>query len=228
MPAYQSGRRVYWLLGLALFLAFESVWFLAPSLVATLKASTGMVANLQESDGQSAELAASIGVIRGELWTECASTYLSPLPIESSARASIEANDSVGRALKAAERAVRYSPHDARAWLDLAESALRLRQAGPRAATALKMSYYTGPNEVNLIPRRLVVSVGFDVFGDDELKQLLRHQIQSIVRLRPDLRPALIDAYRRALPTGKALIENAVSEIDANLLGQLRSTNPRP
>src|SRR5262249_23217321 len=122
-----------------------------------------------------------------------------------------------------AERAVRLSPHDARAWLLLAWTSTA---SGRDIATLLKMSYYTGANELSIIAPRLLLIARRGVSDDLELAELLEGEVQKILSERPDLKPAIVAAYREASPATKVAIEQAVREGDPDFLNDLQSTVP--
>ena len=122
-----------------------------------------------------------------------------------------------------AVRAAALAPHDARAWLLIAEvdsQGLEHNAAGP-----LKMSYYTGPNELPLIPLRIDIATRTDAITDSELQILVGGEIRTIITRRPDLKPLIIAAYRSALPEGRRFIESQVGELDPGLLASIRATD---
>jgi hypothetical protein len=81
----------------------------------------------------------------------------------------------------------------------------------------LKMSYYTAPNELALFPLRLNVSLyAKGVIDDAEFQHMVRRDIGDILTRAPALKPALVAAYRSALPEGKVFAER-VSEIDPSI-----------
>src|SRR5262249_47252104 len=127
------------------------------------------------------------------------------------------------RARGAVERALVFAPHEARAWLVLADFEARLDPTSRKAAAALRMSYYTGPNETALIPVRLTTFGQLDADADAELQQLVRHELANVINRRPELRWAIGSAYRAALPAGKKFFETTVREIDPALLPSLLS-----
>jgi hypothetical protein len=143
--------------------------------------------------------AAALGRWRGDLWAACAQDGQ--------------------QAMEAAARAVRLAPHDAGAWLVLA----RFPPPGGNAVDCLKMSYYTGPNAAELMALRLFISVQPVMLADDDIPQLMRRDIRTIVSHHPELKPAIVAAHRAAAPAGRRLIEAAVTEVDAGLLAALQA-----
>lgn len=164
-----------------------------------------------------AALAARIGAVRGDLYVDYAIS-LAPVPFIDLSVASSGAED-------ASRKAARLAPSDARAWLLVALTARR-RDATERTITeAVKMSYYTGPNEAALIPARLLIATRSAAIADPDLADLAKRDLRTIVIRRPDLRPALFAAYNRASPEGKQFLEAEVGSLDPQLVADLRSTS---
>jgi len=116
---------------------------------------------------------------------------------------------------------IRLGERTARPDLDQRPDSLGRGTPGP-----LKMSYYTGPNAVGLIPTRLLIATRSAAIADPELQDLVSREIRTIVTRRPDLRPALFAAYREAVPEGRRFIESKVGELDRNLSASIRSSVP--
>jgi hypothetical protein len=170
--------------------------------------------------------AASVAVVRGDLWAESAFTYAGQ--IWSDPAMELDADDRInGEALKYLTRALRYSPHRGDVWLMFAALADRYQWARYQPGSLLKMSYYTAPNEFVLFPLRLNVSLhAKGVMGDAELQEMVRRDISLIMTRAPALRPTLVAAYRSASPAGRAFAERVISEIDPSYLGILRAGYP--
>lgn len=186
---------------------------------ATAEAARSLLA-----DRRAATLAAQLAMLRGDLWTECAITYLDLLWGESPTAIDVDVSAAMALGNAAAERAVIKAPHDARAWLILAGLNTRLGWLNDSATSWLKMSYYTGTNEVALMPLRLLVSVRSNALADEDIRALVRHEIQLIVIRKPDLKSAIIAAHRDALPEGRQFIETTLAEFDPKLLASIRSS----
>jgi hypothetical protein len=172
-----------------------------------------------------AAVAASIGLVRGDLWTDYAITQMSAEIRGSVTAAAPEAFEA---ARGATVRAVELAPHDARAWLLLAAMDSRLDLLNRKAAGPLKMSYYTAPNEIALIPLRIVIATRSDAITDADLQVLVGGEIRTIITRKPESKPLILAAYRNALPQGKRFIEEAVGEFDPALLTAIRLTNQAP
>jgi hypothetical protein len=167
--------------------------------------------------------AASIAVVRGDLWAESAFTYASQIWTDPGM--ALDADDRISReARKSLTRALRYSPHRGDVWLMFAALADRYQWPGYQPGSLLKMSYYTAPNEFVLFPLRLYVSLhAKEMIGDAELQDMVGRDISHILTHAPALKPALVAAYRSASPAGRAFAEHAIIEIDPNYLRTLRA-----
>jgi hypothetical protein len=179
--------------------------------------------DLTANDRTGACAAARMAMARGDLWTECglagANPFRSDRPV-----ADVGTSAAVAvRARGALERALVFAPHDARAWLVLADLEARYDRTSRKAAAALRMSYYTGPNETALIPLRLATFGQLDAGADADLQQLVRREIANVVNKRPELKGVIVAAYREALPAGKRFFDDVLREVDPKLLATLRS-----
>lgn len=213
-------------LALAILLALYSVWFLAaevirPPLGPEFRFPAAIPNSKIESIRLAAGRAAALGVIRGDLWAECvlvdASTilneYISPddaLPQKTAQEIRVMA-----------ERAVADAPLSSSVWLVLGTLTYR---AVPQqlASEQLKMSYYTGPNDKAAMGRRLALVARFQTIDDPDLRNAVRREIRTILLRAPDLRPAVVNAYRDAQPEARKFIDATVSEVDPTFLATLR------
>src|SRR6266516_6221808 len=161
----------------------------------------GKTATIALAEQDKIKQAASLAVVRGDLWAESAFTYGNLLWLDAGDQLNTEA-------LKTLTRALRYSPHRGDVWLMFAALADKYKWSGYQPSLLLKMSYYTAPNELALLPLRLDVSLhAKGVIDDAELKDMVRRDISVILTRAPALKPALVDAYRSALPQGKVFAE---------------------
>ena len=180
----------------------------------------GKTATIAFAEQDKIKQAASLAVVRGDLWAESAFTYGSQLWLDAGDQLNTEA-------LKTLTRALRYSPHRGDVWLMFAALADKYKWSGYQPSLLLKMSYYTAPNELALLPLRLNVSLhAKGVIDDAELKDMVRRDISIILTRAPALKPALVAAYRSALPQGKVFAERVISEIDPGYLGVVRAGYP--
>jgi hypothetical protein len=80
------------------------------------------------------------------------------------------------------------------------------------------MSYYTGANEIELTPLRLLVLARSDALTNDDLKQLVYRDIRNVITRAPQLKYTIITAYREASPVGRELFNQILAELDPTLL----------
>lgn len=179
-------------------------------------------ANAMSAARDSAATAAQLGVVRGDLWIGAAVAAATPLLFGTTASAPEQASQVDVESMRAlAERAARLSPHDSRIWLVLAGLDFRVDRNDPKGTETLKLSYYTGPDEISLMPLRLLIAVSSPAIFDEEVQSLVPLDIQRIVMQRPELKPAIALAYRNALPKGREIIEAALKETDPSFLATL-------
>jgi hypothetical protein len=91
---------------------------------------------------------------------------------------------------------------------------------------ALKMSYYTGPSDLRLLPLRLLVATHSQALGDAEVQQLVRRDLRLLLAHGQQL--AIAEAYRGASPVGRRFVEQTLGEIDPAYLGSLRTGAQKP
>jgi hypothetical protein len=164
---------------------------------------------------------AVVGIIRGELWARSAFTYADLMWADSDEGRdrSSEQNSAVDEARRALGLAVRYEPVNSAVWLFAADLGLHFGRSHADPAAALRMSYYTGPNELTLMPLRAQVAAGMATL-DADLQQLAKRDLRLL--LAHHQRPAIQRAYRAGTPSGKQLIEAGVRETDPAYAETLR------
>lgn len=207
----------------AFLLACQAFWILAPELsrplLITFPRDADSAADLTESRS-AAHLAAQLGAVRGDLWAQEALTY-SGLFRRDGQNKTTDDTVTAEEVRNAAERALVFAPHDARIWLVLASIDSRFDWLNEKAAAALRMSYYTGPNEVDLIPARLLLSLSSPAISDKDFQPLVVHDLRTIVTRRPELKSAVSDAYSYASPEGQHFVRDTLKDLDPNLLSTL-------
>ena len=209
----------------AAFIGAAALWILTTEAVrprpAYFPANSNEVVAFDASLAASAS-AAHIGRIRGDLWASAAVTEAAPLLFEPTGeKPSAASQTKIERAQEAIQHAANLSPHDSRVWLVLAGLRSRQSPPDPSAAEALKLSYYTGPNEFALAPIRLAIAGR--VTADEELQGQVQAEIQRIILKRPDLKPAIAAAYKTAVAKSRELFEATLEEADPNFLATIRS-----
>jgi hypothetical protein len=209
-------------LGLAGLLGACGVWISAlelvrPAVPAFPSASPGAASG----DSERAATAALIGVIRGDLWADEA--VLSASGASNAGAGGKASPETLAAARETAERAASLAPYDARVWLLMAtiDAGLDRRLEGP-----LRMSYYTAPNDTALMARRLQIATRSDAIADPDLQVLVSGEIRSILKSRPDLKPAIVAAYRDARPAGRQFMEDVLGSLDPDLLAAARASAP--
>jgi hypothetical protein len=126
------------------------------------------------------------------------------------------------RARARVRQTLSIAPYNAELWLALALLQAQDDPHDPTLTEALKMAYFTAPNDARLMPVRLDTATSFDALGDPDLKELVRGDIRLMVMRHPELRSAVVSAYRRASSLGKAFLVEAVQSIDPSFLPILR------
>lgn len=172
--------------------------------------------------GPAARLAAAISPFRADLEGNYAATVaLTALRPDNAvlsaagAQANADAQDDVVRVLKAA-------PHNSELWLLLALLQTQQKAASRQIIEALKMSYFTAPNDVQLMPLRLYTAALSSALSDPDLKELARGDVRLMLVRQPGLKPFLLFAYRQGSSLGKTFLENAVQSIDPEFVSVLR------
>jgi hypothetical protein len=229
MPPRQQGVFRASLLAFAGVLAMLALWILAAEIIRPdipyFPANARDVVAAADHRGR-AGMAASLGVIRGDLWASYAISLAADFLSNAKDTPNVQPADGADDAGATAIKAARLAPADSRIWLLMAIINARLDGIGRGILEPLKMSYYTGPNDAVLIPLRLAVTTRSTAIADPELQDLARREIRTVVIRRPDLRPALSAAYHEASPEGRRFIETEVGNLDRNLLTAIRAGDP--
>jgi hypothetical protein len=166
---------------------------------------------------------ASFAAVRGDLWAESAFTYGDHLWVDHAI--DLNAEDKLSTdAIKALTQTLRYSPHRGDVWLMFAALADQNKLSGYQPSSLLKMSYYTAPNELALVPLRLNVSLhAKGLIEDTEIQDIVRRDISVILTRAPAVRPALVAAYNSAPPQARIFAERVIAEIDPGYLRVVRA-----
>ena len=114
----------------------------------------------------------------------------------------------------AAEESVAASPLNSRMWLVLAISLAAQKSAPEPIVNALKMSYYTAPNDLTLTEPRLALSLQLKSLGDFELKAAVLRDIRNISLGAQKLRSILARTYCHASPEGRAVIDDTARDFE--------------
>ena len=203
----------------AVLLVVQCVWLLLAELsrsgihrLPTDAASAAAAQNKRTN----ATRAAMIGAIRGDLWGESAFTYADLMWDDGSGRANlVQARSSLYNALTDA-------PHQSGVWLLLAGLASRYQLPGIDVKEAVRMSYYTGPSELELMPLRLWFAVHSDAFSDIELRDSISREVRLLFTHQQ--KSAIITAYNAAPSAARQFIERTIREIDPSAAESLRGS----
>ncbi|MBH5398246.1 hypothetical protein HZZ13_10645 [Bradyrhizobium sp. CNPSo 4010] len=126
-------------------------------------------------------------------------------------------------------RALQRSPLRGDLWLMLAALSKERRSAEYDVPTLLKLSYYTAPNDLALLPLRLTVALGeLSVASDPELRELVQRDVKIALTKQSSLRPALVAAYQSASADGRGLVDDLIAEWDSAALQSTRKRVPPP
>src|SRR5882757_10329978 len=100
-------------------------------------------------------------------------------------------------ALSRVRQTLSISPYNPELWLALALLQAQRDPHDPVVVEALKMTYFTAPNDARLMPVRLDIAGRFDALAIPDVRDLVRNDVQLIMTRRPELKPAIVSAYRR-------------------------------
>jgi hypothetical protein len=206
----------------AMLLGVQSIWLLLAELsrpgIYRLPTNAESAAAAQ-NERISARRAAIIGAIRGDLWAELAFTYADLMWDDRKASANlVQAGSSLNYALIDA-------PHQSSAWLLLAGLALRYQLASTNVKEALRMSYYTGPSDLELMPLRLWIAVHSDALSDIELRDSISREVRLLFTHQQ--KSTIVAAHNAAPSAARQFIERTVREIDPSTAEWLRAGNTR-
>jgi hypothetical protein len=212
---------------LALLLGIHSLWVLGaelarPGFAAESNFPAVVLPQNINSKRLAANIAASIGFVRGDLWSErvlvdAANVIGDQASINSLAPHAAEA------VRIAAHRALSSRPIDSPVWLVLAAISSDRAMQHERANQQLKMSYYTGPNDKAVIGYRLKFVMVSRALDDADLREVVRREIRTILLRATNLRPAIVAAYRKAQRQDREFIEATVTATDPSFVATLRA-----
>ncbi|MGB6542930.1 MAG: hypothetical protein WBF03_18895 [Xanthobacteraceae bacterium] len=208
----------------AILLGAQCIWLLVAQIsrpgIHRLPTDAADAAVASQRRGAAAT-AATIGAIRGDLWAESAFTYSDLLFDKTASAANADTSQNLARGRVSLERAVEDAPITPAAWLLLAGFALRYPSAAFDATEILKMSYYTGPSDQDLLPLRLRMAVHSETLNDVEMRQFIARDLRLLITRQQ--KSEITQTYSAASPAGKRLIEQIVKDIDPSFLSSLSS-----
>jgi hypothetical protein len=213
----------------AIVLAVQAAWLLPPELTRPNDITfphDQRSSTLARIEQEKINRAASLATTRGDLWAQSAFTYAGQIWADQAMDLSTGDRPNT-EVMKSLTQALRYAPHRGEVWLMFAAMADRYRWQNYQPRELLKMSYYTAPNDIKILPLRLNVSLhAAGVIEDDELRDMIRRDVSFILTRAPSLKPNLTSAYRSASQQGKALVEQLIAQIDPGYLGLVRAKYP--
>ena len=142
--------------------------------------------------------------------------------IQSGKKNAPEASIEVLRAQERVRQVLSIAPYNPELWLALALLQAQRDPRDPLLSEALKMTYFTAPNDAQLMPVRLDTATSFDALADPDVRDLVRGDVRLMLTRTPELRTAVVSAYRRASNLGRTFLEEAVQSIDPSF-----ALNPR-
>ena len=167
-------------------------------------------------------LAATISPLRADLEGDhalnLALTALRPRTSPLGA-ADVQKNTEGQEAIKAA---LKKTPYRSELWLVLALLQTQRNTDNKQIIEALKMSYFTAPNDAQLMPLRLYTAARSEALADGDLRELARGDVRLMLIRQLELREAVSTAYVAGSNVGKTFIEEAVQSIDPKLANLLR------
>lgn len=199
------------LVAYGLVLGMSSLWLLVPELA---RSAIVKYPTIPETVAQATVLrdralsAARLAQMRGDLWGDAALAFATPSWRSGSIVGAPEPDEAMGTATQA----VRLKPINSAVWLLIAR--LGSDDGSARRIEALKMSYYTGPNETALIPLRMALSAHLDRTGDSELERLLRSDLDTIWTHELALKSDITSVYQQASAPARNAIRGALEQMD--------------
>ena len=127
----------------------------------------------------------------------------------------VEAQEEVKQVLKAA-------PHHSDLWLALALLQTQRKSGDRQTIEALKMSYFTAPNDAQLMPLRLYTAAASEALSDTDLQELALGDVRLMLLRQADLKAFVLTAYQAGSNVGKKFLEDAVQSIDPAFASALR------
>jgi hypothetical protein len=208
-------------------LALCGLWLLTPELLRSkpvAASQNGAGAAAKASAQSTALLAAQIGGIRGDLWAEAALAEVNLLWLDRPAALDRANAGRLEQSRSYMEKALALAPINGEAWLVLAALPANPANSGDgRIATLLQMSYFTAPNDLHLADLRLARAATSAALGNKDIQEFVKSDIRRILTYQPQLKSAIVAAYRNALPQNRPIVEALTSDVDPALGEALRS-----
>jgi hypothetical protein len=211
----------------AALLGMQCIWLLLPELVRPKidQLPTNLAAATAASTHYDAAVwAATVARIRGDLWAELAFTQADLLW-----RNKTNHDEGLAAALQRArtslDRALRNAPHTSGGWLMLAGLTSRISPPGREAIELLKLSYYTGPSDHELVPLRLEIAMRLESFDDIEIGPLVSRDIRLLLARKQDV--TIAEIYNASSASAKRFMELTIRDIDASAFDRIRAVGQK-
>ena len=204
----------------AALLGMQCIWLLLPELFRPRidrLPTDAPAAAAAAKHRDAARWAASFGGIRGDLWANSAFTEAALLWSSKEAETDEFLAESLRRARISLDHSLHEAPHRSSAWLLLAGLASRFASLNLDASEPLKMSYYTGPSDQDLVPLRLSVAMQSGMFADVEMRYLVSRDIRLLLARKQNV--TLAEIYNAASLNGKSFIRDT----DPSIVDAIRS-----
>jgi hypothetical protein len=211
----------------AVLLGMQCMWLLLPELLRPKIDQLpidAIAASAAAKHYDAALWAASVGRIRGDLWAEAAFTH-ADLMWRNRAKGDGNIAAALQRARTSLDQALRNAPHISGAWLMFADLASRFPSLGGDAIELLKLSYYTGPSNQELVPLRLETAIRLESFSDFEVRQLISRDIRLLLSQKRDATIAKI--YNTASANAKSFMEQTIRDIDPSAVDKFRASGQK-
>ena len=227
--AYQRNPRSQWVFRLgavvcAALIGLQCIWLLLPELVRPKidQLPTNVTAASVAAKLHDAVLwAASVARIRGDLWANSAFTQ-ADLLWRNDAKPD---ENALQLARTSLYNALRNAPHLSGAWLMFAGLATRYPALGGDAIDLLKLSYYTGPSEQELVPLRLEIAIRLGSFSDLEMRQFITRDVRLLLAQKQET--AIAKIYTAASMNARTFMEQAIRDIDPSAVDKIREGGQR-
>jgi hypothetical protein len=197
-----------------LLAAFATSTILAESLSSGKLALSSGPATTKAPQAAFADWASQIAPLRGDLRANEALYSAAELLSRKAPQPAASQPTSNARTQASLKYALSLAPYHAKAWLFLSLLRMQRDPADSAAVESLKMSFFTSPNDVDLMPMRINAVTSRAGRLDNDLQELVRGDLRLILTRRPEMKPAIIEAYRHGSSEGKAFLRGAVSSID--------------
>ncbi|MGY4415937.1 hypothetical protein ACVWW4_007673 [Bradyrhizobium sp. LB7.1] len=209
------------LMVLGIVLIMQTMWMVLPTWYLAGQSSLSAAVSAAAAWPNGISKPVSVAAARGDFRIHGES-----LPRGEPALAADEQKTELPAASSSLVRSLRSSPLHGDIWLMLAASKQNSSQSS--TAAMLKMSYYTAPNDLDLLPLRLSVALATDaVVRELEFRDLIKRDVSLVVTRGSAIRSALVTAYRSASSEGKIYLESLISELDPTYLDNMRAPRSR-